>query len=46
MSEPTEIQFLKYRLEVVASWTACGRKKAAMEAILLRLSGTADAPGH
>jgi hypothetical protein len=34
---PTEIQFLKYRLEVVASWPDSGRKRAALEAISSRL---------
>jgi len=40
--ETTEIQFLKYRLEVVASWPESGRKRAAIEAILSRLNGCAD----
>ena len=40
--ERTEVQFLIYRLEVVASWPESGRKLAAIEAILSRLNGCAD----
>jgi hypothetical protein len=35
----TEVQFLEYRLDVVASWPESGRKHAALEAIYLRLNG-------
>ena len=34
----SEIRFLEYRLEVVESWPDSGRKRASIEAILLRLS--------
>ena len=43
MPERTEVQFLEYRLEVVASWPESGRKRAALEAIYLRLNGFAIA---
>jgi len=33
----SEIRFLEYRLEVVESWPDSGRKRASIEAILLRL---------
>jgi hypothetical protein len=39
MLERTEVQFLEYRLDVVASWPESGRKQAALEAIYLRLNG-------
>lgn len=42
----TEIQFLEYRLDVVASWPESGRKLAAMKAIALRLNGSARTPGQ
>ena len=34
MLDQTEVQFLEYRLEVVASWPESGRKRAALEAII------------
>jgi hypothetical protein len=37
-----EVQFLTYRLDVVASWPDSGRKSAAMTAISLRLKSLAD----
>ncbi|MGA2881349.1 MAG: hypothetical protein ABSG13_20560 [Bryobacteraceae bacterium] len=40
----TEIQFLEYRLDVVASWPESGRKRAAMEAIYYRLKGFPGIP--
>jgi hypothetical protein len=40
--ERAEVQFLEYRLDVVASWTDSGRKKAAMDAICLRLKSFTD----
>jgi hypothetical protein len=42
--ERAEVQFLEYRLDVVASWPDCGRKRAAMNAISLRLQSFAAAP--
>ena len=42
--ERTEVQFLEYRLAVVASWPESRRKQAALGAILFRLNGPADAP--
>ena len=42
--ERAEVQFLEYRLDVFASWPDSGRKKAAMEAIYLRLRSFADTP--
>jgi hypothetical protein len=42
--ERAEVQFLEYRLDVVASWPDSGRKKAAMNAIYLRLKSFADIP--
>jgi hypothetical protein len=42
--EQAEVQFLEYRLDVVASWPDSGRKKAAMNAIYLRLKSFADIP--
>jgi hypothetical protein len=36
--ERTEVEFLKYRLEVVAAWPDSGRKRAAIQAISLRLN--------
>jgi hypothetical protein len=40
MLGPTEIQFLEYRLDVVASWPESGRKRAALDAIYFRLNGS------
>jgi hypothetical protein len=40
--ERAEVQFLEYRLDVVASWPDSGRKKAAIDAICLRLKSFAD----
>jgi hypothetical protein len=37
-----EVQFLTYRLDVVASWPDSGRKRASMTAISLRLKNLAD----
>lgn len=37
--EPAEVQFLEYRLEVVTAWPEGGRKRAALEAIYLKLNG-------
>ena len=37
--EPAELQFLEYRLDVVTTWPECGRKRAALEAIYLKLNG-------
>lgn len=34
----SEVRFLQYRLEVVESWPDSGRKRASIEAILLRLT--------
>jgi hypothetical protein len=42
--ERAEVQFLEYRLDVVASWPDSGRKKAAMDAICLRLKSFAELP--
>jgi hypothetical protein len=39
MLDQTEVQFLEYRLEVVAFWPESGRKRAALEAIVRRLNG-------
>ena len=39
--EQAEVQFLVYRLDVVASWPDSGRKRAAMTAISLRLKSLA-----
>jgi len=43
--EPAEVQFLEYRLDVVTAWPECGRKRAALEAIYLRLNGYISIPG-
>ncbi len=37
-----EVQFLTYRLDVIASWPDSGRKWASMTAISLRLKSLAD----
>jgi len=37
--EPAEVQFLEYRLDVVTTWPEGGRKRAALEAICLKLNG-------
>jgi hypothetical protein len=41
--EQAEVQFLAYRLDVVASWPDSGRKRASMTAISLRLKSLAYA---
>jgi hypothetical protein len=39
-----EVQFLTYRLDVVASWPDSGRKRASLTAISLRLKSLAGIP--